>query len=108
MKKIYLSGPMTGFKDYNYPMFNDAAKKLRAEGFEVVNPAEFPKQKSWNDYMKYALGKIPECDTIVTLPGWIRSRGAKKEIYEAERLCMGVVNHNKIRVLKNIKPGEKE
>ena len=45
MKKIYLSGPMTGFKDYNYQMFNDAAKKLRAEGFEVVNPAEFPETK---------------------------------------------------------------
>lgn len=108
MKKIYLSGPMTGFKDYNYPMFNDAAKKLRAEGYEVVNPAEFPKQKSWDDYMKYALGKIPECDTIVMLPGSIRSRGAKRELCEAEMLCMSVVSHNKIKVLKTIKLGEKE
>ena len=42
------------------------------------------KQKSWDDYIKYALGKIPECDTIVMLPGWIRSRGAKRELCEAE------------------------
>ena len=38
--KMYLSGPMTGMAENNFPAFHDAAAKLRAGGHEVVNPAE--------------------------------------------------------------------
>jgi hypothetical protein len=40
MKWIYLSGPMTGLPDYNHPAFRAEAKRLRALGYTVVNPAE--------------------------------------------------------------------
>lgn len=37
---VILSGPMSGLPDYNYPMFNLAAKQLREAGYDVVNPAD--------------------------------------------------------------------
>jgi hypothetical protein len=40
VKKIYLSGPMTGLPDLNFPAFNAAASALRAKGLNVINPAE--------------------------------------------------------------------
>lgn len=38
--RVYLAGPMTGIADYNFPAFNAAAARLRAVGFDVVNPAD--------------------------------------------------------------------
>ena len=38
--RIYLSGPMSGWPDLNFPAFHAAAALLRGQGFEVVNPAE--------------------------------------------------------------------
>jgi hypothetical protein len=42
MKKIYLSGPMTGLPDLNFPAFHAEAARLRALGYDVINPAELP------------------------------------------------------------------
>jgi hypothetical protein len=36
----YVAGPMTGIKDFNYPAFNAVAEDLRAQGYEVENPAD--------------------------------------------------------------------
>ena len=33
-------GQSSGVVDYNYPLFNKVAALLRAEGFQVFNPAE--------------------------------------------------------------------
>ena len=39
-KRIYIAGPMRGKPDYNYPAFNEAAEKLRCDGWDVENPAD--------------------------------------------------------------------
>ena len=38
--KVYISGPMAGIENHNFPQFNALATKLRALGVDVVNPAE--------------------------------------------------------------------
>lgn len=39
-KEAYLSGPMTGYIDFNFPMFYSAAAAWRALGNECISPAE--------------------------------------------------------------------
>jgi len=40
----YISGPMTGLPEHNFPAFNAAAAYYRERGFEVINPAEMDDQ----------------------------------------------------------------
>lgn len=86
MQRIFLSGPMTGIENFNYPAFNDAAAKLRARGLSVENPAENPEQATWADYMRLALVQLLTCDMVAQLPGWENSRGARMEHCVADEL----------------------
>jgi Domain of unknown function (DUF4406)/Domain of unknown function (DUF6378) len=88
---VYISGPMTGIPDHNFPAFTAAAKKLREEGFHVFNPAENDngsKDKSWEWYMSIDLANVCKADKVMVLPGWRKSRGATKEVDVA--LTVGV------------------
>jgi hypothetical protein len=93
-KRMYLAGPMTGLKDFNYPAFNAAADALRAKGYQVENPADhgIVEGAQWADYMAYDLTRLGLCGLIALLPGWERSEGAKLEVQIAHRLGMTVVN----------------
>lgn len=93
MKVIYLSGPMTGIAEYNFPAFHAEAKRLRDLGYTVECPAEYPNlDKTWDECLRYDLIRLcASCDTIAMLPGWSASRGAKLEKFVAEALQMQVV-----------------
>lgn len=82
MKRIYISGPMTGLPDNNYPAFHAAAKKLRAMGYDVVNPAEngLPKDTTWQAHMRADIMAMMTCNEVVCLPEWSDSRGAIIEV----------------------------
>lgn len=81
MKKVYISGPMTGLPEYNYPAFHEAAHKLREAGYEPINPADFPIQEDWEwaDYMRQDIPRLCEADHIYLLDGWENSKGATVE-----------------------------
>lgn len=93
--RIYISGPMTGLPQLNYPAFNTAAELLRAEGFEVENPAENPEPecRSWVGYMRLALVQISRSDGLLLLPGWLDSKGARLELHIAQQLGLPVAHH---------------
>lgn len=91
--RIYIAGPMSGYPDYNFATFNEAAKRLRAAGYEVVNPAEMDggdTSQSWGYYLKRDLPQLLSCDAVALLPGWERSRGAKLEVQTAKAVGMPV------------------
>ena len=79
MKRTYISGPMTGLPDANYPEFNRVARELRELGYQVENPAENPRCDSWAEYMRLAIAQLVQCDEIHMLRGWKQSRGARME-----------------------------
>lgn len=65
-KRVYVAGPMTGLKDFNYPAFNAAADALRALGYQVENPADhgIVEGAVWADYMAYDLTRLGLCGTL--------------------------------------------
>lgn len=84
--RFYLAGPMTGLPERNYPAFDEAARWLRANGNEVMNPAEwealnnngvFNIRLAFADYTRYI---CREADAVVALPGWENSPGATAEV----------------------------
>jgi len=104
MKRIYISGPMTGLPNLNYPAFNAAADRLRGEGFEVENPAENPEPPcgSWVGYMRLAIVQIARCEGLLLLPGWQHSKGARLELYIAQQLGLQVASHWDSRALASL------
>lgn len=90
--RLYLSGPMTGLPDLNFPAFHAAAAALRARGWEVVNPAEINPDSSlpWHECMRADIKALCDCDFIVLMPGWERSQGAALELHIAQRLLLEV------------------
>ena len=92
MKRIYISGPMTGMPDLNKPAFIAAEEALRAAGFDVVNPVNngLPDSAEWHEHMRADIKMLMDCDGVALLPGWIGSRGACLEEYNAQRLGMKV------------------
>ena len=93
MKKvIYIAGPMRGLPESNYPQFENVARFLRSEGWDVCSPVEigsaFGTAAELNaDPVKLYRAMDAErdtlrtsCDAILLLPGWERSRGARAEL----------------------------
>ncbi len=90
--RVYLSGPMSGLPELNFPAFHAAAARLRAEGLQVVNPAEINPdgEMTWEACMRQDIKALCDCDAIVLLPGWQASKGAHLELHIAHRLGMEV------------------
>ncbi len=92
MKKIVLSGPMTGLKNYNFEAFDNAAVDLARQGFRVFNPADLGRTAlknfhevevgslAYKELMEECKRHIETCDILVLLNGWENSNGAKAEV----------------------------
>ena len=88
MKKVYISGQMSGLPREEYlARFAKAERLLRYEGFTVVNPARLlPSRWPWlyrlmgyKLTLMYDLWQLSKCDIIYKMPGWRESHGANIE-----------------------------
>lgn len=93
MKRIYVAGPMTGLPDLNFPAFNAEAARLRAEGWEVLNPAEINPDHTmaWAECMRRDIAVLVTCDAVQLLPNWQYSRGARLEEHVARELGLEIL-----------------
>lgn len=113
--KIYLAGPMRGKPLLNFPAFYAGEARLRADGWEVFNPAradnerhgcnisagnftgdEEQAKRDFNFNLREALAIdmafiCTEADAIAMLPGWENSKGATAEKAVAEALGLEVI-----------------
>jgi hypothetical protein len=80
---LYVAGPMSGHKEFNWPLFREVTAKLRAQGRVVLCPTESitgpAGSYDYQVYLKADLKKLLEANAIVLLPGWTSSKGATLE-----------------------------
>lgn len=112
--KIYIAGPMRGIPYFNFPAFNAAARRLRAAGHEVFNPAERDNERHGTDIsagnstgcedaaasehgfdLRVALSEdlawiCANADAVALLPGWEKSKGANAELAAAKALNLAI------------------
>ena len=90
--RVFISGPMSGYKQYNFPAFNAAAKRLTDEGMIAVNPADIGvvEGAKWEDYVRATIRLMMTCERVYVLPNWQESRGACLEIDIATQLGMPI------------------
>jgi hypothetical protein len=89
--RVYISGPMTGLPNHNFPAFHEAAAAWRLAGWDVLNPAESFEGAGGLPYKIYAehdVALLQASQAIAMLPGWddVGSRGAVWERLIAERM----------------------
>lgn len=92
----YISGPMRGLPEFNYPLFNEVAAELRATGVKVLNPAENfsgATDLDFSLYMMEDLNQLMEADVVLMLPGWQDSEGARVEYMVAKSLGLDIRFH---------------
>lgn len=78
--KYYLSGPMEGIPEGNYPAFSEAIQRLSKDGIEVVCLAS---KEAPEGQMKARLEALMDCDAVIVLPWWAASNDSKAEVLVA-------------------------
>lgn len=119
--KLYLSGPMSGYPQFNVPAFQLAAANLRAQGYEVISPHEADDASGIGDIIRNSVtGDVADITAktgetwgtllardvkiiadggiqgIVVLPDWHNSKGAKLEVFLGMLLHLPLFKFNGI------------
>ena len=105
-KPSYLCGPMSGYREWNFPAFDYVAGYLRDRGFRLINPADFgvdPKQ-TWADCLKRDVVTAMAQEQLICMPFHEESNGAKLETHVATALGIPVVS---LRTVLESIPGTK-
>ena len=110
---LYLAGPMSGHRHFNFPAFERCAYELRRRGFEVISPheeddpevqaaawrsetgdfADLPDGKVGSDLRATVVANtmdVTRSQGLALLPGWSKSNGARHEVEIATRLHLPV------------------
>ena len=93
---FYISGPMTGYENYNYDAFNRVETALTANGHGVINPAKMDAEQGiegleYHDLLRRDMKAIVDDATAVALlPNWQNSRGATKEAFFAQQIGLPI------------------
>lgn len=90
---VYLSGPMSGLPEFNFPEFRRVAADLCAKGYEVINPADIDQpDKSWEACMRVDIKEMMKADALAMLKDWQKSAGAGLEVTIASALKMPILD----------------
>ena len=89
LKRVYVSGPMTGKPNENEAAFTEATEELQFRGYAVCNPhdtSELLGELTHAQYLRFDFERVLEADFLVALLGWEESMGALSELLMAVRM----------------------
>lgn len=118
--RAYLANRMTGVPQFNYPWFDEAARDLRAQGHDIVSPAELDDPETrkmamasedgalgsgsangetWGDFLARDVKLIADSnlEAIIVGPDWWLSRGAKLETFVGYTLGLKILKYPNLR-----------
>lgn len=80
----YISGPMNGYPENNFPAFQKALDLCLNSGIMAISPHEIKHEGTdlqWQDYLRGDLVQmLLQCQGIILIPGWVQSKGARLEL----------------------------
>ena len=91
LKRVYVSGPMTGYPNENEAAFTEATLELWSLGYSVCNPHDTSAllgKLTHAQYLRFDFERVLEADFLVALPGWENSMGALSELLMAVRMSV--------------------
>ena len=110
--KVFISGPMTGYKDFNFKKFDSVADILSHAGVDVVNPVDicrkYKKEKVLADKSVFAQmveeqqAAEKTCSAILMLNGWEVSNGARLELDTALKNGLDVFQEKDIGLITGL------
>lgn len=101
--KLYISGPMSGFKNHNFYEFFKKEKEIQnIFKCEIINPAYTSlklcnklnkniDEVTYDEYLSLDIETLKSCDAIYMLKGWKNSKGAQLELEYAKKLGLNVI-----------------
>lgn len=102
----YLSGPMSGYPEFNFPAFERAANMLR-QVTTVVSAHEVDHgihtgagTQPYVEYLRGDLMELLRCNGIILLKGWPKSKGARLELEVAMDLEYPVWFYDEYRLIE--------
>lgn len=96
MKKIYLSGAVTGHDiDQVRAKFDQAEQDMTKLGYIAINPLKNGLNigDEWKKHMVRDIETLFECQAIYLLPDYKTSRGARIEEFIAIELGLNIIKH---------------
>ena len=93
--KIYISGKISGLNiDEAKAMFKDACdfveETMNGKAIKTFDLNSQDEKLEWVDYMRVDIKALVDCDSILMLPNWKDSEGAKLELVIAQGLKMNI------------------
>lgn len=105
----YLSGPMAGYPEHNFPAFEYAQRVLDSRGYQVISPHLVENDPDdWAGSLRKDLKiMMSACQGLILLRGWPQSRGARLELQTAVALDWPVLYFDETtsQLLDMNKPG---
>ena len=104
MSVVYIAGPMTGKPSFNFPAFDAAEARLRAQGWDVRNPAAHDRETGFDPddptaleafdlcaAFRWDIAQVLAADAIYLLEGWEASKGVAVELAVAKAIGIAVI-----------------